>query len=157
MDKVAITLQGFKRLEGEIKNLKSVERPAVIEAIAEARAHGDLSENAEYAAAREKQSFIEGRIAMLEDLVARADVIDVSKMSGDVVRFGAKVSLVDEETEEEVAYTIVSEYEADLENGKISIGSPIARALIRKEVGDSVEVVTPRGKRSFEVLEVKYQ
>jgi transcription elongation factor GreA len=156
MEKVAITMRGFKRLEEEIKTLKTVDRPTVIVAIAEARAHGDLSENAEYSAAREKQGFIEGRIAMLEDLVARAEIIDVTKLSGDIIRFGATVKLVDEKTEEEVTYTLVSEYEANLDKGMISITSPIARALIRKEVGDSVTVTTPSGKRHFEVLEVRY-
>lgn len=157
MDKFPITKIGFTDLEAEIKTLKTVERPAVIKAIAEAREHGDLSENAEYHAAREKQSFIEGRIQELEDKMARAEVIDPSSLSGTTVRFGATVELVDEDTEEEVTYQIVGEYEADLENGKISITAPIARALISKEEGDSITVNTPKGERFYEILSVKYQ
>jgi len=157
MDKVPITTQGFARMEAEVKKLKTEDRPNVIKAIAEARAHGDLSENAEYHAAREKQSFIEGRIQELEDKIARADVIDISVLSGDKVKFGATVKLVDEDTEAEVTYQIVGEYEADLKAGKLSIASPISRALIGKSVGDSVEVNAPGGKKYFEILQVQFQ
>lgn len=156
MEKFPITSTGYALLEEEIKTLKTVERPNVIKAIAEARAHGDLSENAEYAAAREKQSFIEGRIIELEDKVARAEIIDVAKLSGSKVMFGATVHLVDEETEEEVLYQIVGEYEANLESGKISVTAPIARALIGKTEGDTAEVHTPRGLRYYEILAIKY-
>lgn len=157
MDKIPTTAAGFARMEAELKQLKSVERPAVIKAIAEARAHGDLSENAEYAAAREKQSFIEGRILELEAAVSRADVIDVKSLKGDTIKFGATVKLVDEDTEEEITYQIVGEYEADLKAGKISIASPLARALIAKKKGDSVEVHTPKGSKSYEVLSIDYK
>jgi len=157
MEKVAITAAGFLRMESELKQLKAVERPAVIQAIAEARAHGDLSENAEYAAARERQGFIEGRIKELEDKISRAEVIDVKNLGGDSIKFGATVRLVDEESEEEVTYQIVSEYEADIKAGLISVTAPIARALIGKKKGDSVEVVTPKGGRSYEVLEIEYK
>lgn len=157
MEKVPVTSNGFKAMESEVKHLKSVARPDVIKAIAEARAHGDLSENAEYHAAREKQSFIEGRILELEDKIARAEVIDVATMSGDTVKFGATVKLVDEETDDEVTYQIVGEYEANLEKGLISITAPIARALIGKQSGDSVEVKTPSGERYYEVLNVAYK
>jgi transcription elongation factor GreA len=156
MEKIPCTAAGFARMEAELKNLKSVERPAIIKAIAEARAHGDLSENAEYAAAKEKQSFIEGRIQELEAAVSRANVIDVSSLSGDTIKFGAVVKLLDEDSEEEASYQIVGEYEADLRAGKISLVSPMARALIGKKKGDSVEVNTPKGARSYEVLAVKY-
>lgn len=157
MEKMPITSTGLKRMEAELKNLKSVQRPDVIKAIAEARAHGDLSENAEYNAAREKQSFIEGRILELEDKISRAEVIDVAAMNGsDTVKFGATVQVVDEETEEEATYQIVSEYEADLENGLISLTAPIARAMIGKKEGTSVEVNTPKGARYYEILAVKY-
>ncbi len=156
MDKFPITAAGFVEMQKEVEHLKRVERPSIIAQIAEARAHGDLSENAEYHAAREKQSFNEGRIQQLEDMIARAEIIDVSKLSGSVVKFGALVHLVDEETEEEIKYQIVGEYEADLESGKISITAPIARALIGKEQGDSVEVSTPRGSRYYEILQVKF-
>lgn len=156
MDKFPITKEGFVEIEAELKNLKSVERPAIIEAIATARELGDLSENAEYHAAREKQSFIEGRIVELEDKIARADVIDVSKLSGDTVKFGADVKLIDEDTEKEVHYIITSEYEADIEKNKISIVSPLARALIGKSVGDSIDVNTPGGTKYYEILEVKF-
>lgn len=157
MDKVPVTVKGFKNMEAELKNLKSVERPNVIKAIAEARAHGDLSENAEYHAARERQSFIEGRILELEDKIARADVLDPSEMTGDIIKFGATVKLVDEESEEEVTYQIVGEYEANLEKGLISLTAPIARALIGKKKGASVEVKTPSGERYYEVLNVIYK
>ena len=156
MEKLPITKPGYARLEEEYKRLKSQERPAVIQAIAEAREHGDLKENAEYHAAREKQGFIEGRIADLEDKIARADVIDITVLSGPSIKFGAKVELYDNDTDEEVAYQIVGEYEADLENGLISITSPLARALIGKEEEDLVNVTTPGGKKSYEVIGVKY-
>lgn len=156
MDKMPITRSGLTRMEDELRNLKSVERPSVIKAIAEARAHGDLSENAEYHAAREKQSFIEGRIKELEANISRADVIEVAEMNGDVVKFGATVEVVDEETDEEATYQIVGEYEANLESGLISVTAPIARAMIGKTVGDSVEVNTPKGVRYYEILSVKF-
>lgn len=152
-----MTAPGFARLEEELRNLKSVERPAVIEAIAEARSHGDLSENAEYHAARERQSFIEGRIADLEDKVSRADVIDTSKMSGDIIKFGATVTVIDEDTEEKRTYQIVGEYEADFEKGKLALTAPLSRALIGKKVGDSVEVTTPKGVKAYEVVKVEYK
>lgn len=150
-----MTRAGHAALDEELKALKSVERPAVIRAIAEARAHGDLSENAEYHAARERQSFIEGRIKELESILARAEIIDPSKLSG-AIKFGATVRLIDEETEEERTYQIVGEAEADIERGLLNIRSPLARALIGKEAGDSVEVRTPGGERSYEILEVRY-
>lgn len=152
-----MTVAGHARLEEEIKHLKSVERPAIIEAIAEARSHGDLSENAEYHAARERQSFIEGRIAELEDKLSRADVIDTSKMSGNVVKFGAHVKVVDEDTDAEQAFQIVGEYEADIDQGRLALTAPLPRALIGKAVGDSVEVSTPKGHKAYEVLEVVYK
>jgi transcription elongation factor GreA len=154
--KVPMTPEGYARLSEELKRLKSVERPAVIRAIAAAREHGDLSENAEYHAARERQSFIEGRVMELEDQLARAEVIDASQLSGDRVMFGATVRLVDEETDEEVTYRIVGPLEADIQKGLLSIDSPLARALLGKEAGDEVEVQTPRGTRYFEILEVSY-
>lgn len=156
MEKMPITRSGLTRMEDELRNLKSVERPNVIKAIAEARAHGDLSENAEYHAARERQSFIEGRIKELEANISRADVIEVAEMSGDSVKFGATVEVVDEETDEESTYQIVGEYEANLEAGLISVTAPIARALIGKTIGDSVEVNTPKGTRYYEILSVKF-
>ena len=156
MEKFPITKEGFARLEQELKQLKQVERPNIIVAIATARELGDLKENAEYHAAREKQSFIEGRIVELEDKLARADVIDVSKISGNTVKFGAKVKLVDEDTEKESTFVITGEYEADITKNLISIASPIARGLIGKSVGDSVEVTTPGGTKFYEILEVKY-
>jgi transcription elongation factor GreA len=155
MEKIPMTRAGFSALEAELKGLKSVERPAIIKAIAEAREHGDLSENAEYHSAREKQSFIEGRIKELEGLLSRADVIDPAKLSGPI-KFGATVTIVDEDTDEERTYQIVGEPEADLEKGLLNVRSPIARALIGKEEGDSVEVRTPGGDRSYEVLAVRY-
>lgn len=157
MDKVPMTAEGLKALEDELRRLKTEERPAVIQAIAEARAHGDLSENAEYNAAREKQSFIEGRVAELEDVISRAEVIDTSGLSGDTVRFGAIVLLADEDTGKERSYRIVGQHEADLEKGKISVTSPMARALIGKSVGDSVEVAAPGGARSYEICKVSYR
>jgi transcription elongation factor GreA len=151
-----MTADGYSRLQEEIKRLKSTERPAIIRAIAEARTHGDLSENAEYHAARERQSFIEGRLGELEDKVARAEVIDTSKLSGSVIKFGATVTLADEETDEEQTFLIVGEDEADVKGGKLSVTSPLARALIGKGKGDSVEVATPRGNKSYEVVTVAF-
>jgi len=156
MQKVPMTATGYKQIDEEIRHLKTVERPAVIRAIEEARAHGDLSENAEYHAAKEKQGFIEGRVMELEDLISRADVIDPAKLSGKTVKFSATVTLVDEDTEEESKYQIVGDLEADVKSGKISVSSPIARALIGKSVGDTVEVSTPGGGRSYEIIDVKY-
>lgn len=155
MEKIPLTESGFNALDYELKNLKSVERPNVIKAIAEAREHGDLSENAEYHAAREKQSFIEGRIKELESIISLAEVIDVQKLSGPI-KFGATVELIDEETDENKIYQIVGEPEANIENGLLNIKSPLARALIGKEDGDSVEVTTPGGSRSYEIVSIKY-
>lgn len=155
-DKVPMTIGGHAALQDEVKQLKSVERPSIINAIAEARKHGDLSENAEYHAAKEQQGLNEARIAELEDNLGRAEVIDVSKLSGSSVKFGAAVQVVDEDTDEEFNYQIVGHFESDVKNGKISIRSPIARALIGKEEGDSVEVATPGGGKSYEILSVKY-
>ncbi len=156
MDKVPMTAAGLAKIEDEIKNLKTVERPAVIRAIAEARAHGDLSENAEYHAAKERQGFIEGRILELEDVLSRAQVIDPAKLSGKVVKFGATVTVVDEDTDKEATYQIVGDMEADLKQKRISISSPLARALIGKTVGDQVEVAAPGGAKSYEILKVKF-
>jgi transcription elongation factor GreA len=156
MEKVPITKAGYEALHAELKTMKDVERPAIIKAISEAREHGDLSENAEYHSAKEKQSFIEGRIKELESLISRADVIDPTKMSGAIIRFGATVKLVDEDTDEERTYQIVGEPEANIDSGRLNIRSPLARALIGKEEGDSVDVVTPGGGRSYEVLSVNY-
>jgi transcription elongation factor GreA len=152
MDKVPMTIAGYAALEEELKRRQQVERPRIIQAIAEARAHGDLSENAEYHAAKEAQGHNEGRIAELEDRLSRAEVIDVSKLSGSSIMFGATVTLVDEDTEEEKRYQIVGENEADVRSGKVSITSPIARALIGKKIGDTVEVSTPGGGKSYEVV-----
>jgi transcription elongation factor GreA len=151
-----MTVGGFARLEEELRYLKSTARPEVIRAIAEAREHGDLSENAEYHAARERQSFIEGRVAELEDKIARAEVIDVASLNGKTVKFGATVTLVDEDTDAEAAYQLVGEMEADVKEGRLSITAPLARALIGKEVGDSVEVMTPAGSKAYEILKVQY-
>lgn len=156
MEKVPMTAAGHEALIEEIKHLKTVERPRIIRAIQEARQHGDLSENAEYHAAKEQQGYTEARVAELEDKLSRAEVIDVSKLSGDSVKFGATVRLVDEDTDEESVYQIVGELEADVKSGKISITSPIARALIGKAVGDSVEVSTPGGGKSYEILALQY-
>ena len=156
MDKFPLTKEGFTALGQELKNLKGVERPNIIAAIAEARSHGDLSENAEYSAAKEKQSFIEGRIQELEAVISRAQVIDPSLNKGDIVRFGAVVLVVDEDTDKESKYQIVGDYEADIEKNKISLSSPLAKALIGKEVGDVAEYTAPGGKKSFEILEVIY-
>lgn len=157
MEKIPMTAVGLERLEKELKNLKTVERPNIIAAIAEARAHGDLSENAEYSAAKEKQSFIEGRIQELEAVTSRADVIDVGNLTHAHISFGATVRLVDEETDEELTYQIVGDYEADINRGLISTSAPIARALIGKKSGVSVEVNTPKGQRYYEVLQVEYK
>ncbi len=156
MEKVPMTQAGFAALEAELKRRTSEDRHRIVAAISEARAHGDLSENAEYHAAKEQQSHNEGRIHELEDYIGRAEVIDVSKMSGDSIKFGATVRLIDEDTEEEKHYQIVGDQEADVASGKISISSPIARALIGKEEGDSVEVAAPGGARSYEILKVQY-
>ena len=156
MDKFPLTKEGFTALEQELKNLKGVERSNIIAAIAEARSHGDLSENAEYSAAKEKQSFIEGRIQELEAVISRAQVIDPSLNKGDIVRFGAVVLVVDEDTDKESKYQIVGDYEADIEKNTISLSSPLAKALIGKEVGDVAEYTAPGGKKSFEILEVIY-
>jgi len=155
--KVPMTVSGFSRLQEELRRLKSVDRPAIIRAIAEAREHGDLSENAEYHAARERQSFIEGRVIELEDKIARAEVIDVSKLNGTAVKFGATVLLSDEETDEETKYQLVGEDEADIKQGLLSVTSPLGRALIGKSLGESVEVSTPRGSKSYEIVKVLFQ
>ncbi|MDP1599561.1 transcription elongation factor GreA [Phenylobacterium sp.] len=156
MEKVPMTAEGWQVLDVELKRLKTIERPAVIAAISEARSHGDLSENAEYHAAKERQGWIEGQIAEIEDRMARAQVIDVSKLSGSQVKFGATVSVVDEDTEEKARYQIVGEHEADVKQGKISIISPLARAMIGKEMGDVVEVNTPGGGKAYEILKVEW-
>ncbi|HEX5327248.1 MAG TPA: transcription elongation factor GreA [Acetobacteraceae bacterium] len=156
MQKFPMTAPGLQRLEEELRHLRSVERPAIIRQIAEARTHGDLSENAEYHAARERQSFIEGRIAELEEIVASAEVIDLASLSGDHVKFGAHVRLVDEETEKEASYQIVGVYEADIKSGRLSVSSPLAKALIGKKAGDSVSVPAPGGDRSYEILDVRF-
>lgn len=157
MEKVPMTAEGHAALDAELKRLKLVERPAVIAAISEARAHGDLSENAEYHAAKERQSFIEGRVAELEDKLARAQIIDTTRLSGSKVKFGAFVRVLDEDTEAEHTYRIVGEDEADVNEGKVSITSPLARALIGKEEGDVVEVAAPGGSRSLEILKVHWR
>ncbi len=156
MEKIPLTKAGFDKLDAELKQLKSVERPAIIRAISEAREHGDLSENAEYHSAKEKQSFIEGRVKELEGIISLADVINTARMTGNI-KFGARVKLVDEDTDEEKAYQIVGEYEADIESGLLNIKSPLARALIGKDEGDSVEVRTPGGDRSYEILSIIYK
>jgi transcription elongation factor GreA len=156
MDKVPMTAAGHAAMMDEIKHLKSVERPRIIRAIEEARSHGDLSENAEYHAAKEQQGWTEARVAELEDKISRAEVIDISKLSGDTVKFGAKVTLVDADTEDKAVYQIVGEFEADVKKGMISVTSPIARAIIGKRTGDSVEVSTPGGGKSYEIVKVRY-
>ena len=157
MEKVPMTKEGLDALEEEFKRLKYEERPAIIRAIAAAREHGDLSENAEYHAARERQSFVEGQISELEGVISCADVIDVAGLSGDTIRFGASVLLVDEDTDEETTYQIVGAYEADINKGRLSVTAPLARALIGKSVGDSVEVPTPRGSKSYEICDVAFK
>src|SRR6516162_6498157 len=156
MEKVPMTGEGYTALDEELKRLKSVERPSVISAIAEARTHGDLSENAEYHAAKERQGWIEGRIAEIEDRISRAQIIDVSRLSGEQVKFGATVTVVDEDTEEEARYQIVGEHEADVRMGKISVTSPLARGMIGKEVGDVVEINTPGGVKAYEILKLEW-
>lgn len=156
MEKIPMTRDGLTRLEDEHRRLRSEERPAVIRAIAEAREHGDLSENAEYHAARERQSFIEGRIVELDDIISRAQVIDTSLLSGDIIRFGATVLLTDEDTEEEATYRIVGSHEADAGAGLLSVTSPLGRALIGRTLGDIVEVRAPRGSRTYEVVKITY-
>jgi transcription elongation factor GreA len=156
MEKVPMTGEGYAVLDEELKRLKTQERPSVIGQIAEARLHGDLSENAEYHAAKDRQGWIEGRIAEIEDKIARAQVIDVSKLSGSQVKFGATVSVVDEDTEDEARYQIVGEHEADVKAGKLSISSPLSRAMIGKEVGDVVEVNTPGGVKAYEILKIEW-
>ena len=156
MEKIPMTAEGYQALDAELKRLKTQERPTVIQAIAEARQHGDLSENAEYHAAKERQAFIETRLAEIEDKIARAQIIDVSKLSGKQVKFGATVNLLDEDSGQKAKYKIVGEDESDVKGGKISITSPIARALIGKEEGDVVEVMAPGGAKSYEIVKVKY-
>lgn len=156
MEKFPMTPGGFEKLKEELRWRQQGERPRIIEAISEARAHGDLSENAEYHAAKEAQSHNEGRVAELEDLIARAEVIDVTKLTGDKIKFGATVALVDEDTEEEKVYQIVGDQEADVKQGRISISSPIARALIGKSEGDTIEVQAPGGSRSYEIINMKF-
>jgi transcription elongation factor GreA len=156
MERVPMTVAGFAALEEELKRRQQVERPRIIQAISEARAHGDLSENAEYHAAKEAQSLNEGRIAELEDKISRAEVIDVAKLSGSTIKFGATVTVLDEDTEEEKRYQIVGESEADVKSGRVSVTSPIARALIGKKPGDTIEVKTPGGGKSYEILTVAF-
>ena len=155
MDKEPITVEGLEKIKKELEELKNIKRPKIIAAIAEARAHGDLKENAEYHSAREKQGFIEGRIKELESILGRADIIDPASLSG-TVKFGATVTLVDEDTDEEKTYQVVGEPEADIESGKLNMRSPLARAMIGKEEGDSIEFRTPGGTRSYEILAVKF-
>jgi len=157
MERVPMTIEGFKKLEAELHRLKSEERPRIIQAISEARSHGDLSENAEYHAAKEAQGLNEAKVAELEDKVSRAEVVDTTKLSGSSVKFGATVTLVDEDTDEKVKYKIVGDLEASVKDGKISISSPIARALIGKSKGDTAEVMTPKGPRSYEILKVEWK
>jgi len=156
MEKIPMTGEGFRRLEEELKMLKTVERPSIIQALSEAREHGDLSENAEYHAAKERQSFVEARVIEIGDKLRRADVIDVSKLSGGSVKFGATVQLADEDTDEESSFQIVGTDEADIKRGRLSITSPLARALIGKVAGDSVDVETPGGHRSYELIDVAF-
>lgn len=157
MERVPMTLEGYQKLELELHRLKSEERPRIIQLIAEARSHGDLSENAEYHSAKEAQGMNEARVADIEDKLSRADIIDPSKLSGDTIKFGALVTLEDEDSGDKVKYRIVGDAEASVRDGKISISSPIARALIGKSKGDAVEVTTPKGSRSYEVLRVEYK
>jgi transcription elongation factor GreA len=156
MEKFPVTQAGFVKMEAELKTLKTVERPAIIKAISEARDHGDLSENAEYSAAKEKQSFIEGRIQDLEARIGRAEIIDISKLSGDTVKFGATVTVVDENTDEKTSYQLVGDYEADFAAKKLALSAPLSRALIGKKVGESVEVNTPKGVKYYEILKVSF-
>ena len=156
VQKIPMTAPGLARLEQELRTLKSVERPAVIRAIAEARSHGDLSENAEYHAARERQSFIEGRVLELEEIVSTAEVIDLSTLSGDTVKFGAHVTLVDEETDKEATYQIVGQHEADIKEKRLSITAPLAKSMIGRKKGDTVSVPAPGGDRTYEILNISY-
>src|SRR4029079_16672526 len=157
MERVPMTIEGYRTLEAELQRLKSEERPRIIQAISEARSHGDLSENAEYHAAKDAQGLNEARVADLEDRISRADVIDTSKLSGNTVKFGATVTLVDEDTDEKVKYRIVGDFEASVRDGKISISSPIARALIGKSKNDTAEVTTPKGARSYQILKIEWK
>ncbi len=157
MDKVPMTLEGFQRLETELKRLKTEERPDVIKAIATAREHGDLSENAEYHAAKERQAFIEGRLNEIEEKIANAEVIDPSQFSGKTVKFGATVTVADEDTDEEITYQIVGEHEANIETGFLSFSAPLARAMIGKSVGDMIEVNTPKGAKGYEIIKVRFK
>lgn len=157
MEKIPMTVEGHRALDEELRRLKTEERPAIIQAISEAREHGDLSENAEYHAAKERQGYVESRVAELEDKLARAQVIDASKLSGNGVKFGCTVTVVDEDTDEEQVYKIVGDDESDVRSGKVSISSPISRALIGKELGDSVEVAAPGGVKSFEIIKVEWK
>ena len=157
MEKVPMTAEGHATMMEEVKHLKTVERPRIIKAIEEARSHGDLSENAEYHAAKEQQGWTEARVAELEDKLSRAEIIDITKLSGDTVKFGARVTLIDEETEGTTSYQIVGEFEADVKKGKISVSSTIARAIIGKKKGDSVEVNTPGGGKSYEIAKVAWR
>jgi len=157
MDKIPMTEDGQKRLIEELKTLKTVERPLIVKAIADARSNGDLSENAEYHAAREKQSFIEGRVAEIEDIISKAEIIDVTLLSGSVVKFGASVTIINLEDKKESKYQLVGEFEADIESKKISVTSPIARALIGKKKGDYIEVSTPKGITSYEIKSVRFK
>jgi transcription elongation factor GreA len=156
LEKVPLTVKGYAALEEELKQRQQVERPRIIQAISEARSHGDLSENAEYHAAKESQALNEGRILELESLLARAEVIDIAKLTGDRIKFGATVKLVDEDTDEEKTYQIVGEPESDVRSGRVSVASPIARALLGKTIGDTVEVSTPGGGKSYEVVDVSF-
>ena len=156
MERIPMTKAGFEQLKEELRFRQQEERPRIIAAISEARAHGDLSENAEYHAAKEAQSLNEGRINLLEDTIAHADIIDISKLSGDTIKFGATVTLLDEETEQNITYQIVGAHETDAKNGKISISSPMSRALIGKSVGDTIEVILPNGKKDYEILGIRY-
>ncbi len=155
-EKIPMTAEGLTRLEEELRHLKNTARPEVIRAIAEAREHGDLSENAEYHAARDRQSFIEGRVGELEEKISRAEVIDVKKLSGKTVMFGATVTLIDEDSEEKLTYQIVGEDEADVKQGRLAVTAPLSRAIIGKKVGDVVEVVTPKGEKAYEIARVKF-
>ena len=157
MERVPMTIEGYRTLEAELQRLKSEERPRIIQAISEARSHGDLSENAEYHAAKDAQGLNEARVADLEDRISRADVIDTSKLSGNTVKFGATATLVDEDTDEKVKYRIVGDFEASVRDGKISISSPIARALIGKSKNDTAEVTTPKGARSYQILKIEWK
>ncbi|MEZ5855493.1 MAG: transcription elongation factor GreA [Hyphomicrobiaceae bacterium] len=157
MEKVPMTVDGYRKLEAELQRLKGQERPRIIQAIAEARAHGDLSENAEYHSAKEAQGMNEAKVADLEDKLSRADVIDTTKLSGSTIKFGATVHLEDEDTGEKVKYQIVGDLEANVREGRISISSPIARALIGKSKGETAEVTTPKGSRSYEILKIEWK